>query len=110
MENNYSKLTSVDQRIADVERKIKDLQSRLQRLKDCKQVYDSLPFGEGDVCFHKEHGNVLIRKIEFGQETDNFEDIKYVIVTITGRAYPVSYKDVVAITPATKAIYGKAST
>lgn len=106
---NYDKNTPLDDRIKDLELKIQQNTDKLQRMKECREVYKNLPFGEGDAVFHKEFGNVIIRSVEFGAAETNFEDITYTIVTIKAQTRKVSYKDVVAITPATKVIYGKTS-
>ena len=102
----YGKKTTFEERIADLESKKKTIEDKIQRMKDCKEVYENLPFREGEAAFHATHGNVLIRSIEFGAAETDFEDIKYGVVTLSGGYQKVSYKEVLPITEATKSLYG----
>lgn len=104
---NYNAKTGLDERIADLEKKQIEIANKIARMKEIRQVWDSLPFKEGDVAFHPEHGNVIVRSIEYGSKDSDFEDIKYVIVTSRAQTPRVSYKELVPITEATKVLYGK---
>jgi hypothetical protein len=107
MNKPYSGAIDIDQRIADLEGKRDQLQERIRRLKECREVYDTLPFKEGDVAFHKDHGTVLVRNIEFGAPESDFQDIKYTVVNINAQTIKVPYKELVENTPAAKALFAK---
>lgn len=104
---NYNAKTGLDERIADLEKKQIEITNKIARMKEIREIWDKLPFKEGDVAFHPEHGNVIVRSIEYGSKDSDFEDIKYVIVTSRAATVKVSYKDVIAISEATKVLYGK---
>lgn len=101
------KPTTIDIKVADLEKKIAEFSSRLARMKECRDQYLNLPFKEGDVAFHPKHGNVIIKRIEYGTEESSFEDIKYVCIDINAQTHKLPYKEVIEITNSTKLLFGK---
>ena len=97
-------IDSFDAEISALEKKISDYQDRLVSVKKAKDFYEGLPFKMGDVAFHKDYGNVLITGISVHQ--DNFEESKYAIRSLNGD-FRVNVKDLVPITEATKALFGR---
>lgn len=101
----YTKSVTLDQRIADLEKKKEEIIAKIQRMKDVREVYNALPFGEGDVAFHAEYGNVIIKSIEYGPAETDFEDIKYNVVTAHQGTVKKSFREFVPITEATKILF-----
>jgi len=103
----YNKAVTLDERIADLEKKRDEIIARIDRMRQVRDIYGQLPFGEGDVAFHAEYGNVIIKSIEYGPTEDDFQDIKYNAVTLRNGTVKKSYKEFVPITEATKILYGE---
>ncbi len=97
-------IESFDAEISALEKKISDYQDRLVSVKKAKDFYEGLPFKMGDAAFHKDYGNVLITGISINQ--DSFTDSKYAIRAVNGD-FRVNVKDLVPITEATKALFGR---
>lgn len=102
----YNKTVSLDDRIADLVKKRDEITARIDRMNEVRDVYNKLPFGEGDVAFHTEYGNVIIKSIEYGPTEDDFQDIKYNAITRNNGTVKKSYREFVPITEATKILYG----
>lgn len=102
----YNKTVTLEQRIADLEKKKSEVENKIARMKEIKHVFDTLPFKEGDVAFHPDYGNVIIKAIQYGPAESDFEDIKYNVVTLNGTVSK-SYKEFVEISEATKVLFGK---
>lgn len=102
----YNNKTPIDERIKDLEAKAKDIADRISRLKEVKKIHKELPFKEGDVAFHAEYGNILVKSIQFGPPESDFE-IKYIVVDMNAKTHTVEWKTLLPITEATKALYGK---
>lgn len=103
----YNKETPMDTRIKDLESKVEQMLVRIKRLKECKEVYNNLPYKEQDVAWHKDHGPVIVRAIEFGTPDSDFEDMKYVAVTITANTIRVPWRELLPYNDTTRALYGK---
>lgn len=103
----YTKTVTLDQRIADLERKKEEIIAKIARMKEVREIYEKLPFGEGDVAFHAEYGNVIIKSIEYGPAESDYEDIKYNAITMNSGTVKKSFKEFVPITEATKILYGE---
>lgn len=103
----YNKNVSIDQRIQDCINKRNQLNDRIARLEQVKVLWNNLPFKEGDVAFHKEYGNILVKSIEYGTTEDELEDIKYNVITCHKGTVKVSFREVIPITETTKLLYEK---
>lgn len=104
---NYDRNTTIDTRIADYISKRDSIDARIERLKQLKEIWDNLPFKEGDVAFHKEYGNVLIKSVIYGTTEEELEDIKYSIITCKDGYKKASYNELIPISEATKVLYAK---
>lgn len=87
-----------------VQDQIRIKQDELTRYDEMLSFIDTLEFKEGDVAFHKDHGNVIVSGLTLHEAV---QDSQYVIVTKTGRKIAVATKDLLPISEATKVLYGK---
>lgn len=101
----YDKNVTIQQRIDDITKKIESLQERRARLEQVKEHWLKLRFKEGDAAFHREHGNVLIKSIEFGSKDEEIDVIKYNIVTLHKGTQKVPFTELVEISEVTKILY-----
>lgn len=104
---SYGRKTSIEERIKDCIVKRDSLNSRIARLEEIKGVWDNLPFKEGDVAFHKQFGNVLIKSIDYGSSEEDLEKVEYRVYTTNHAVQTISYKDLIPISEATTLLYGK---
>lgn len=93
--------------------KIEELETRLGRLKEAKKELDGLEIKEGDAAFHKDFGNVIVRRFFVGDATaviavkKEYEGkIMAETVGLHGSA-SVCADELVPITEATKVLFGK---
>lgn len=83
---------------------IEGLQNQIDQIEKSKEEYESLTFKSGDVAFHKQYGNVLIRGVTLNKI--NFEASRYSIVT-QDIMVSVALDELVPISEATKVLFGK---
>ncbi len=104
MDRPNKSIDSFESEIQRTEEKIKNLQENLASLIKAKEFYEGLPFRLGDAAFHKDYGNVIIKTITVNK--DDLEASQYVVVTVEKQA-KVNVKELVPITDATKALFGR---
>lgn len=96
-----------------IEQRLSRIKEEEAKLIDLKEKLKDLQFKVGDVAFHKDYGNVLVRQVlmkddySLGRDFTGVEgDFAYEIVTMEGPMV-VPTSDLVPITEMTKALYGK---
>lgn len=102
-----------------IAKEIKDLEEVLKLRKEFLKIVDSLPFQEGDVAYHKKHGNVIITRVILGPKfaspyelsikmPDVKSDYRAVYeVTGTSRQMVVPEDELMLPTEMSKKLYGR---
>lgn len=103
-----SKIVSTPQDVSQRLKELKDqknlIEDQIQNLEQAEAFLDSLAFKEGDVAFHKEHGNVLVKGVVLDEVI--LENTHYMIVS-TKTQVKVPYKELLPVNNTTKTLYGK---
>lgn len=99
-------LTDVKQIEKAKEEARKAIEQHKKQIEECEALENELnniPFSIGDVAFHKEHGNVIIKGYELAKDLKSFTG--YVVVS-KGGEYRVPKNSVLPYGETTKVLYG----
>jgi hypothetical protein len=91
--------------IQESENKIDQLQKEMDKYKFVAEEIKKMGFKIGDVAFHKEHGNVIVKGVALQAEGELFI-CGYAIICRKGE-YVVEQNELVPISETTKILYGR---
>lgn len=97
----------LEESLIKIEQDITYHQDRKNRLSEILDIVKSLQFQEGDVAFHRNFGNILIKGAHLNIDERKETAVNYSIITSKGIIQVVPLDSIVPISEATKILFGK---
>lgn len=97
-------VSQIDKAIAESEQQIATAKESIAQAEKLKDDLKNLKFGLGDVAFHQEHGNVIIKGIELDRKHTTIKG--YLIVGRKGE-FRVEQNTLLPLNETTKVLYGR---